>query len=279
MNITDSLWAGKGLKDCLVIDAHAHMGYWQSFYTPQLSTEQMLNEMDRYGIDVCCISSLLAIAADTHRGNAEVLDLIQKTQGRFKGYITLNPHDPQESNRRELLERISESSGFIGIKFHPMWHGVPLDGELYRPLWDLAAEFCPLVVGHSWLGSEEPEGNNTPDRFASVAERYPQVTIIMGHSGGTYEGHRQAAEYCHRFENLYMDLCASEFSCLWLEDLLSFAPAEKVLFATDMPFLGVGSPIGRIGYSRIDEATKESILGQNMKLILEKNIRKMEEAK
>ena len=79
--------------------------------------------------------------------------------GRFLGYVVLNPNWPLEENRRELKKRLLQQEGFIGIKFHPMWGEQPIDGDLYRPLWELAAEQAPLVLGHSWLGDEEPEGH------------------------------------------------------------------------------------------------------------------------
>ena len=268
MSLVETLWAGRGLSDLIVIDAHAHVGPWQSFYAPNPTSQQMLCEMDRHGIAACCVSSLLSIAMDIQRGNDEVATMMREAQGRFYGYITLNPNLPVEENRKELQTRLEMDIGFIGIKLHPMWHGHPINGDLYRPLWDLAAEMCPLVLGHSWLGKEEPENYNTPALYAEMAERYPEVTVIMGHSGGTFQGHMEAARHCSRLKNLYTDICAGEFSGLWMEEFLKVVPPEKVLFATDMPFLGPGSPIGRIGYAGITEETKRAIFGGNMAAIL-----------
>lgn len=268
MTIAENLQKGRGVGRSLVIDAHAHLGAWSSFYTPQLGVDMMVREMDRHGINTAIVSSLLAIAVDTQAGNDETLRAIKAHPGRFLGYVSLNPHRPVAENRDEYRRCRDASPDFVGIKLHPMWHGYPADGEKYLPIWEMAAEESALVLGHCWLGSEEPEGHAEPARYEAVARRFPEITILLGHSGGTEPGHRQCAALCHQYDNLVMDLCASEFSGMWVEDLLKIAPAEKVLFATDAPFLGVGSPVGRIGFSSLPEKTKKALLGGNIARVL-----------
>ncbi|OPZ06736.1 MAG: Amidohydrolase [candidate division BRC1 bacterium ADurb.BinA292] len=268
MSIRDALAAGLGFRDLALIDAHAHVGRWGSFYMADPSLIQLVRELDRFNIELCCVTSLLAFSVDMPRGNDEVLEAIRFAPDRFLGYVSLVPHQPLADCRREVQRMLDASDRIIGLKFHPMWNNYPINGDLYQPLWELAAEFCPLVLVHCWLGGEEPEANNTPDKVAQMAARYPGVTVIMGHSGGSRAGQLQCAELCRRRPNLYMDLCGSEFGNLWIERLLEHAPADKVLFATDIPFLGAGSPAGRVGYAAIDDAIKRKILRVNMERIL-----------
>jgi uncharacterized protein len=271
-SIHENLASGRLLEGVRVIDAHAHVGRWPLFYVPDPSLPRIMDEWDRFGIGLSCVTSLLGFSVDMQGGNDEVLAAIRFAPDRFLGYICLVPHRPLDECRREVQRLMDASENFIGLKFHPLWNDYPVDGDRYKPLWDLAAERCPLILIHSW-NDDQTGGPNPAGRIAKLAEQYPEVTVILGHGGGTRAGQLEAAACCRRLPNLYMDICGGEFGNYWLERLMEHAPADKVLFGTDVPFLGAGSSVGRVGYANIDDKTKRAIFGENMAGILKTKTR------
>ena len=51
---------------------------------------------------------------------------------RFRGYVTVNPHEAQAS-RDELARRYDD--GWRLVKLHTGTHDHPADGPGYRPVW------------------------------------------------------------------------------------------------------------------------------------------------
>lgn len=259
---TDSLraavHAGRPLAGSWIIDGHAHLGAWYNFHIPDISLAGYVALMDRIGIQLSCVTGLPAIGPWTHRGNALVADAVRQYPERFVAYCTVNPHRPDEA--REELEHWRMPL----VKFHPSTHQYPMDGPGYEPALHFAAQHhCPVLI-HVWQGDAPCE----PERLGRIAERFPEVPFIAGHSGGTELGFRQCVELACQFPNIYLDPTGSTLFAGSVELLTSGPGPERVVLGTDMGFFDPSPQIGRVVFAHLPEQTRRLILGENMRRLL-----------
>ena len=263
MAIEDKVREGLPLDDVLVVDAHAHLGAYSEgrMYIPTPDEDTMVRLMDRMGVDVACISSLEAMS-DFRTGNERTARAVRKYPDRLVGLAVVNPHYPEEVGPE--LERCFEELGMKGIKIHPTCNDYPVDGKGYEEVWRFASERGAFVLSHTWQGSS----TCGPKMLASVAEKYPDLPIILGHSGGNPKGYEEAIEVAKDHPNLYLDLCGSLITGAWVERIVEAVGADRVLYGTDFPFIDPFYEFGKVCFAGIDEEEKKKILGLNMAEIL-----------
>jgi len=249
------------LKGETIIDAHTHMGPYFNFHIPNNDADGMVKVMDRLGISLACTSPHAGITPDFRLGNDIAYKAMQDYPGRFFGYITINPNYPEDIPQE--LERCYNRS-MRGIKIHPSSHGYPANGANFSPMWEFAQEKGLPVLAHSWAG----DGNCSPTVLGKVAEQYPSVTIILGHSGGTMSGYYESIEVAKKRENIFLETCCSTVIYGIIEMLVNKIGADRILFGSDMPFVNANAQIGKILYAKISDEDKRKILGLNMARVL-----------
>lgn len=246
-----------------VIDAHAHLGAYHNFFIPNPDASSMVAVMDRLGVTVACVSSLLACHADVPRGNEMTAAAVRAYPDRFIGYASANPHHPERV--RPELERAFDELGLSLIKIHPSLMEYPVLDPGYEPLWQFAAERRAIVLSHTWTGSRYC----SPDHFAPLAHDYPDITFILGHSGGAPGGYRQAIQVAREHPNVYLDLCRSTMSPAWVMRIIEGAGVERVLWGSDFPFFDPTYPLGRLAcIATLDDRAKRQVFGGNMARLL-----------
>jgi len=252
---------GNALENELVIDAHTHMGPYFNFHIPDNDASNMVEVMDRLGINMVCTSPHVGITPDFKMGNDMAAQAMQDFPGRFFGYITLNGSYPDEI--QEEIERCYDM-GMRGFKIHPSLHGYPANGENLRPMWEYANDKGLPILSHTWAGDR----TCSPGVLGKLAEEYPNVPVLLGHSGGPPAGNDEAVAVCKKRENVFLETCCSSAPYGTIERFVREAGADKVLYGSDMPFVNANAQIGKILYAKISDEDKRKILGLNMARIL-----------
>ncbi|HIE50593.1 MAG TPA: amidohydrolase [Armatimonadetes bacterium] len=264
--IWDTVRQGRILEGETIIDLHAHLGPWYNFRIPgDPGPEGMMAAMDTCGIDKVVCAPHLALANDVVGGNNLIADVVRRYPERFLGYCTLNPHYPEEVVAE--LEKHILQGNLVAIKIHPSFHHYPAEGSNYRPVWEFAQEHGLLVLTHTWDGDE----NCAPGRFVKIAQEFPRVNILLGHSGGKGKGMEEALEAAEQADNLYLDLTGSQLPRGVLEAAVKRIGAERICFGTDLPFVDCRPQIGYVAYARISDEDKRKIFGQNALRLLHLN--------
>ena len=249
-----------GLK---VIDAHAHLGAYFNFYIPRPNAATMVTTMDRLGVAQACICSIPACGADVPRGNDMTAAAVRAYPDRFVGYASVNPHYPERVLPE--LERSFDQLGLSMIKLHPSIVEYPISGPAYEPVWRFASERHTVVLSHSWSG----ESNCSPKQFEPLAKAYPDVIFILGHSGGTPAGYAEAIDAALEYPNIYLDICRSAMSRVWVERIVTKAGPDRVLWGTDFPFLDPVYLIGRLACTTLSDEAKRKVFGESMEKLLQ----------
>jgi predicted TIM-barrel fold metal-dependent hydrolase len=256
-----AMLAGQPLEGLDVFDVHGHLGAWPAFWLPEQGVESILGQMDRCGIDAISVSSLLAIGPDALNGNEEALAVSGASNGRISVYAVANPHRPDLC---ATLERQLRLARVVGLKIHPDTHTCPADDPAYDWVWQLALRTGSVVLAHSFAGTPWSD----PGRFDLVAERFPDVRIILAHAGVTPAGFRRSIDICARHPQLVVDTSGSYMTGYWIRRLVDEIGPGRVLYGSDTPFIDLRYGLGRVVAAGLDDDTLRRVIGGNARALL-----------
>ncbi len=248
--------------DC-IIDAHAHLGSSREFYYPDISVESVLGIMDRLHIDKMLQTHMLLFYGKYDEGISESIEAFEKSEGRILSCLVFNPRECEKSLK--VIDDNIHKEPFIGIKIHPSLHLYPADGENYNIIWEYVSKNNIFLWTHSW--SISPTNPNQVysqvKLFEKYLKKYPDVKLILSHSGGLEEGIRKAVELARIYPNLYLDVAGDVLFFGLIEFLVENAGADKIIFGSDLTMLDPRINLGRVLTAKIDLETKRKILGLN----------------
>jgi len=261
-SVEEAIHLGLPLADvATVIDIHAHGGPWHNFWIPSASPEHMLDMMARLGVTATVFAPHLSIGPDPAAGNDLAIEWSQRYPGRLLGYAVPYPHDPNRV-RQELMRALD--GGLVAIKLHPGTHSCPVSAPGYRIAWEVARERETFILSHTWHGSPHCD----PGMFAQYAEEFPEVPILLGHSGGVPRGFRTAIAMAQQYDNVYLDTTGSYVTGAWVRRMVDAVGAERVVYGSDIPFIDPRYGLGKVGLAGLASEQLQMILGLNAKRLL-----------
>lgn len=175
---------------------------------------------------------------------------------------------PADDARFAHLTRLAEA-GIRGIKLHPYYQEFVLDApemlEFYRCCRDLSLVVqchCGFDVGYPLTSLCGPE------RVARVMQEVPGLRFVAAHLGGW-------RQWGGAIENLlgtdvWLDtaVLGPDFGNREARRVLREHPAEKLLFATDWPWLGFADGLRFARAARRPAKEEQAILGGNAAALL-----------
>lgn len=245
----------------MIIDAHAHIGTAQRRYPVYIkTTEQIIEIMDRFKIEVACVSSLLAINYDFLSGNLEMRKEISSFPGRFIPFCVVHPR--YRPDAIEELRRCVDEWGWKGLKLHPLHQGYPADCRRAQEIIMETARLGVPVLVHSSM-----DDFTHPRRIANLADKVPDATIIMGHMGALGYWY-DSIEIAEQYENIILDTTNAYAVDGLVETAVEAVGADRIVWGTNLPLSYPGPNLVRITESDINEREKRQILGENILRIL-----------
>jgi Amidohydrolase/Starch/carbohydrate-binding module (family 53) len=197
------LWVGFD-----ALDAHLHVS---GNGAGALGLNSLRTAMASAGM-VCGVSSWI---------DNRALDRVDLAQVRLFPLVWIRPG---ETSRVEVEKRLA--AGAVGLKLHPTADDYPADDRSLDPYLDIAAETgCPVAC-HSAPGDADP------DHIRRLAERFPDVPIVLYHTYlGPAEGRLRAAQHVREQPNLYLETSW----CQWrtVLRLIEQVGEDRVLFGSD----------------------------------------------
>jgi predicted TIM-barrel fold metal-dependent hydrolase len=239
----------------LIVDAHVHLGSFRNFHIPDNDIHGVIRAMDGFGIDIGVIAAHAGISSDFRLGNDQVAQAADLYPDRVLGFCCVNPNYPGQVLAE--LERCFAHPAFRGIKLHPELHDdYPLDGSGYAPMWEFAAEREIPVLSHSYFGGDPLQV------FGKLADRYPTVPLLLGHSGMDFPLEQVLATVLEH-PNMWLDLCGALRWDGLVERLVEGVGAHRLLFGSDLPFINGASQLGTLVYARLPHESIELVVGGN----------------
>lgn len=241
-----------------VIDFHGHVGRWDRWGMRD-DPSLMLHAMDKAGIDVSCLFAIFH--PDGTTGNDILARFVAKHPDRFVGFAYVSPTMP-EGMIPELTRAIDELK-FVAIKLYPPYTPWPFDQEPWHPIYEFANERGLTIILHT-----DHLLNNRPRYFESLAPKFPNVKFVAGHSGNVPEARTEAIAAAKAHGNVYLETCSTFRSPGVIEELVTQAGADRVLFGSDIPLMDPRPQIGKIITARITDEAKRLVLGENAQRLL-----------
>lgn len=252
------------MREPFIVDAHAHTGYPNQFYVPEVNPRELLTRMDALRIQYSLhCGDMVALAKDEAMNLALWQRSYEESGGRLPYLGVYNPKRAEQSLKG--LAAALSMSGFRGIKIHPSFHGMPAEHSSYEAVWAFAAAHDLPIMSHSWsVSAHNPtQALSTPERFEVWLRKYPHVRFVLGHSGGRGTGRFEAIRMARQYPTVYLDFAGDIYCYRYLERMSREVPVEKIMFGSDWPWLDQRSHLTRVYLAEVDATAKRKILRDN----------------
>lgn len=269
-----------------------------------------LQEMDKHGIDYVILSQTgpgVQVEKDVNiaikrskESNNFLAERIQQHPDRFGGFAMLPMQDPLAALQE--LERCVKELGFKGALVNGHTNGVYYDAPQYDVFWAKLEELDvplylhpfnsydepyfykdhPEIAGATWGWGVETATHALRILFAGVFDRFPNVTLILGHMGEGLPFQRwrfdsRFAVYPHgvklnKAPSAYIGtniVITTSGVCSepTLKGAIGELGAEAVLFSVDYPYESTAIAAEFIENADLDEQTKELVCYKNAERI------------
>lgn len=265
---SNTLWPAflsGGRLEVDIVDAHGHLGpssgYVMEAQEEEAQLEVARKSMEKIGIRTFIVSGMQAIMGDPVRGNKLLGRLLRPHAGVIDAYFGFNPL--YADKLVPMLEESFANPAFVGFKTLCSYWQVPITDERFQPMWEFAQKHRLPVLSHSWA-----LGTDNPALFYDLAKSYPEISFLLGHSGGTARGRLEAAELARECSNVYLEWCGSFCNTVSWEETLASVGAGQIVFGTDAMAHSFEWELGRLLSQDFSDADLEDILGGNMRRIL-----------
>ncbi|MDX2266978.1 MAG: TatD family hydrolase [Bryobacter sp.] len=212
-------------NDFPVFDTHTHLGL-AAHSGREMRLHAMLAHMERCGIDRSVLIPWPAVASESEAHN-EIGAAIRVYPQLFVGAACLHPFQPREQFLAEL-DRAVEVCGLRALKLQPQFQPLNPLNRRHDWYWEAALRHRLPVIVHTGNGAPLA----LPSLYISAARRFPELTLILAHSGGSvyYPEAILAAEIC---PNIYLDL--STLPAHNAGDVLRQVPSSRIMIGSDLP--------------------------------------------
>lgn len=258
--LAQEFWEHGKSGACPIYDMHGHMGVFSSIYFPRAEAPSMIATMDECGVKMLVFSHHMALFSP-NCGNQPSIDAVRQFPDRLRAYCVINPNYP-EIVARDIDTFASLADIYVGFKFLSDYHKVALTDPRYQPAWEYADRNKLMILMHTWGGSPY----DGPQCVRPMAERYPNVRILMGHS--CHGDWNAAVKLANDFPQVYLELTAVFDNRGVLEKFSEEAGSHKMLFGTDLPWFDPHQAIGALLSARISDEDRHNICHRNAERLL-----------
>lgn len=251
-------------------DLRAHQE--NMFYVERMGIERMFS-LDIAGSARDPLGTLLS--AEKKR---EIREFLENNSDRVCGLIPIDPSQPLESTQK--IDEWIRHGPCIGIKYfggNP--GGVVCSHPNNDALIRLAAELNAVIYVHTWLqvggqprrpGGDNLPGESTPADLARLAERFPDVPFICGHSGGDWELGVRAVRH---LENVYIEFSGSDPHSGQVDFTVSEVGAQRLVWGGHGPSRSYSTELSKVFDADLTEAERLQVFGGNLRRVAEPILR------
>lgn len=243
-----------------IIDVHSHIGTTITSGVGQ-DADTWLRRMDAAGIDQAIVSvaagGLQAEGlADTRRANDAIAEAVRQRPDRFPIGLAGIEVRHGEAGHDEVRRAINDL-GLKGLVFHATFEGFTVDSPAFHAVLGALKQSRALILLHS-----TPDGRANPNAIAKVAEKFPDLTFLMGHPVFSEDQRAQAAAQVKEHANMLIDL-AYQDDPKTCEFFVREVGADRVLYGSDAPYFEPAKVIASIEAADISAVDKDKVLGGN----------------
>jgi hypothetical protein len=240
-----------------MIDSHCNLGKSELFKIEE-DAESLKRKLELLGVSMAVVGPFgRELVVNTETGNRRVKEAISRHPSSFVGLAGANPwiQDSVDALKRHLLH-----AGLKGIKLNPTTQGFMANDEIAWPILEIAESLRVPVMIHSGTPV-----HSLPLSIADLAERFPNVTIIMAHMGySDYFG--DAIMAARRCKNIVLETSLMPVVGM-IERAVREVGYDRILYGSSSPNGSMELELFKIEMVEITAREREAILGENAKRI------------
>ncbi len=240
--------------EAIVVDAHTHLGRDEDGQSQ--TPAELLGFLDQVRTDAraCTFPFHDPERSPAYRvPNDRVLRWAQESEGRLYPYCRLDPAEDPVAEAERCL-----ALGARGIKLHPRAQAFGFGNAAAEGIWKVADEANVPILIHAGRGMPPM------DPLADLALRFPDVVLVLAHAAIADQG--MFASRLRDHPGILYD--TSTFSVFDQLELFARVPAERIVFASDVPY---GRPISALhiillmaAYAGLDDDERTKLVGGTM---------------
>jgi len=274
------------LKDYRIWDGHYH-GFWTAVDPNPINLHQkMMYYVKRMGIERVIsvdIGGTLQkpLVPTVYDDEIRILldNELKKETSQVSGISPIDPGFPEESCAK--MEDWIRNGPCIGIKYVGgnqlgLTCSHPNNDQIIR----LAAELGAVIYIHTWIkvggkprypGGGNLSGESTPMDVAILAQRFPDVPMICGHSGGDWElGVRTIRPY----ENVFLEFSGGDANSGSVDLAVKELGADRIVWGGHGPSRSYATEISKVLDASISASDRMKIFGENYRKLAAGILRK-----
>jgi len=256
----------------MIIDAHTHIGvpfsgpaatYFGIKQGAIFTAEDLIRNMDRFNVDMSVTFPLVSPAYYLEGWmpiNRYVADAQKKYPDRIIGFCWLNPKEGRKAI--DDLETCVNKLGLRGVKLGPRYDGYFANDPAFDPFYKRVSELGVPIIYHSG-----PSGVNSAVSICNVADKFPDLTIIVGHLSVWWEELTVTSWLMAKYKNVYGETSGS-LSAISIQRAVEALGADHVLYGTDAPYIEVEIEKKRVELADITAEQRKLVFGENTARIL-----------
>lgn len=215
--------------------------------------------MKRLGYRGAGLMSWEVASGDSAGGNRTVQEALDIFPDTFWGLGSFDPCHYSQDEMKRQIEALYADPRFIGMKPYTVY-GLRYDDPLYAVWWEFGN-------AHGLYALMHPSGSDLND-IDSLAGRYPNITWVIPHCGGSYQAADKAIACLQKHHNAFAEITLTPVTNGVIEYLTERVGVDRVLFGSDLPMRDPRQQLGWVVYSRLAEEDKAKVLGLNAERII-----------
>ncbi len=207
--------------------------------------KQYRSMMDELHIEKAIImplndSWLMSMEFTVHAVHQNLRAMKNQYPDKFYAFADVDTRNTPAQSVDAIIQAI-DSYGLDGIKIHPNNTGIALDDAYNNPIFTLAQQRHIPIAIHSYPNEEHDV--SATERIVKVAERYPDLKLIVSHMGG-FQWARLRSIGCYVDMSAILPDYVRTFGIAKTNEILRAFGVDRLLFATDYPDNRVLQPDG-----------------------------------
>ena len=251
-----------------IIDADTHISPY-SHLPGSIRVEELIERMDFAGVDRSLVWIQPPYQKELYESNEYVYQGTKKYPQRLIGYGWADPRLGIEK-AIDMAKKCINEYGFYGVKLNGAQNEYYIDDpNLAMPVIETIAKLGTSIAFH--IGADAYEFTH-PFRLGKIAERFPELPILMVHMGGAAFADLSNAciEIAEKYPNI--TLIGSAIRDISILKGIQKLGCERICFGSDTPFALMNASVAMYGaimkYAKLSQEDQEKIMCSNIMRVL-----------
>jgi len=230
-------------------------------------SNELIIEMDKYGIEKALVSHLLAWKYNPFIGNNTLADEIRESERLYGCYVLIPPGTGKIGDIEDYIDEMVKRKKARAFRIFPLDHHFSLaDWSMGKTFSMLEDRRIPLIFPLSqitWAFNQVHW-----DVIYELSQKYKRLPIIVdGYGPQELTQSRFFLPLLENCENVYLDIHNLILYGI-IEKIVNRVGANRLLFSTGIPFNNPGASLMRIITAQISNEEKRQIAQDNIKKLL-----------